>query len=766
MLKLPKVPYTMDKDQSAEIPFRGINFSDAIKEGDIADSCGISMRRYPLVTNKRGRREERRNIAHVTSYNGKTLYLAEDGNLHYDEHEFGAEEGASWAAERYATINSKVVMMPGKKYIEFAGGEPAVCNLEEEKRVSDVTFRANAIDVGYSALKSLPGGWFDAETKSFRKLGEKTMTCTPLMYVGNNTIEAVYKLVADANKDGNIFLFYDEKDFNALKQFDQKNIRLAFVAKNNKVLYCDNITIICNKMVDDDGMTHYYFEVDDDIGISNSTYDIYAFGTTTSNKFFDYLKVGDKFKIGTDSYIVADLSENRIETKETMREESVVENLSLDLTVASASFSARGLKPGDTIRFEESSNNTDIYTIKEVQDHKLIFVDDEVIVNEEIPNTVRLDIWVSRDKEVFSKLKEGDAVTVSGCSEEFEDNNRTFVIDKIDGGSIYAAADIFKAGNEANELTISRKVPELDFICEAENRLWGCNSSENTIYISALGDPTNMYAYEGLSTDSFATAVGSPGAFTGCCRYGSSVLFFKEDKIHKILGSYPGDYTLYSYDVEGIQKGSDKSAVVINEVLYYKGVHGIYAYDGGVPTLISDNFGEKLFDDAVAGTDGISYYISMKDTEGEWYLFSYNTQMGIWTLEEKGFQAKDAMRIGLTLYFLDNDGTLWAENAVNCASESEWMMQFTPFYETIQGKKTYSRILLRAEIPQGSYMKIEMRCDGKRWMELGKIVGKSEGVVPIRIPVNRCDKFELRLSGKGEFVLHSMLREFHVGSEV
>lgn len=762
MYKLPKVPYTMEKDQLAEIPFRGINYSDMIKDGDVADSFGISMRRYPFVTNRRGRSEGRRNIAHVTSYNGKTLYLAKDGNLHYDEHEFGVEEGASWAAERYATVNSKVVIMPDKKYIEFAGGEPAVCDLEEEIRVADVVFRSNAIDAGYIESKRCYGGWFDAETKSFRKLGEKTMTCTSPMYVGNSTIEPVYKLISNANKQDHIFRFYNEGEFNTLKGLDLTSIRLAFVSKpDNQLSFCGTITAECGK----NGEDEYCLVTSENINVDNEkTYDIYAFGVKKSNKFFDYLKVGDKFKIGTDSYIVADLSEDRIETAEEMDEGKIFEELVLVL-IASASLSNSNLKSGDIIKFTGSSKNTDTYTIKEVQDNKLIFGDDEVIVNEEIPNTVKLDIWVFQDKKVFSKLKEGDAVTVSRCSEEFEDNNRTFVIDKIDGGSIYAAADIFKAGNEIYELTISRKVPELDFICEAENRLWGCNSSENTIYISALGDPTNMYAYEGLSTDSFATAVGSPGAFTGCCRYGSSVLFFKEDKIHKILGSYPGDYTLYSYDVEGIQKGSDRSAVVINEVLYYKGIHGIYAYDGGVPTLISGNFGEKLFYDAVAGTDGVSYYVSMRDEENVWYLFCYNTQTGIWTLEDKDFQAKAALRIGMDLYFLDNEGTLYHENAVSDVSQSEWMMQFTPFYETIQGKKTYSRILLRAEIPQGSYIKIEMRCDGKRWMEMGKIVGKSEGVVPIRIPVNRCDKFEIRLSGKGEFVLQSMIREFYISKE-
>ena len=761
MLKLPKVPYTMDKDQAVAIPFRGINFSDRLSDGDIADSFGISMRRYPFVTNKRGRKyQEQEGLKGITHYDGSFVYVKE-GALYYDQLELSGEEGSE--VKSFATINSKVVMMPGKKYIEFAGGEHAVCDLEEEIRVADVVFRSNAIDAGYSALKSLPGGWFDAETKSFRKLGTKTMTCTSPMYVGNSTIEPVYKLISNANKQDHIFIFGDKGEFNTLKGLDLTGIRLAVVSTpDNQLSFCGTITAECEK----NGEDEYRLVTSENINVDNEKkYDIYAFGVKKSNKFFDYLKVGDKFKIGTDSYIVADLSEDHIETEEEMDEGEFFEKLVLDLTVASASFSARGLNPGDTIKFEESSNNTDTYTIKEVQDHKLIFVDDEVIVNEEIPNTVRVVIWESRDKKVFSKLKEGDAVTVSGCSEEFEDNNRTFVIDKIDGGSIYAAADIFKAGNETNELTISRKVPELDFICEAENRLWGCNSSENTIYISALGDPTNMYAYEGLSTDSFATAVGSPGDFTGCCRYSSSVLFFKEDKIHKILGTCPADYTLYSYDVEGIQKGSDNSAVVINEVLYYKGTHGIYAYDGGIPTLISDCFGDKLFYDAVAGTDGVSYYVSMHDAENKWYLFAYNTQTGIWTLEDKGFGAKDAVRVGMDLYFLDNAGVLWKENAVEDVSESEWMIQFTPFYETIQGKKIYSRLLLRAELPKGSYMVVEIRCDGGRWMELGKIVGKSEGVVPVRIPVNRCDKFEIRLRGKGEFLLREMLREYYVSSE-
>ena len=89
-----------------------------------------------------------------------------------------------------------------------------------------------------------------------------------------------------------------------------------------------------------------------------------------------------------------------------------------------------------------------------------------------------------------------------------------------------------------------------------DNRIWGAEGK--TIYASALGDPTN-YVYDGVSTDSYAVAVGTEGEFTGCIAYSSTVLFWKENCLHKVLGSYPAQYEIYTYTVPGIQKGSEKS---------------------------------------------------------------------------------------------------------------------------------------------------------------------------------------------------------------
>ena len=80
-------------------------------------------------------------------------------------------------------------------------------------------------------------------------------------------------------------------------------------------------------------------------------------------------------------------------------------------------------------------------------------------------------------------------------------------------------------------------MPELEYVTENANRVWGCNSKENIIYSCKQGDPTNWYCYNGIASDSYAVTVGSEGGFTGAATCMGYVLFFKENTIHKIYGS-------------------------------------------------------------------------------------------------------------------------------------------------------------------------------------------------------------------------------------
>ena len=86
-------------------------------------------------------------------------------------------------------------------------------------------------------------------------------------------------------------------------------------------------------------------------------------------------------------------------------------------------------------------------------------------------------------------------------------------------------------------LRIRRTLPEMDFVCQCENRLWGCrygrsgDETVNEIYASALGDFKNFRQYLGLATDSWTAAVGSDGPWTGAVNYLGHPIFVKENRI-------------------------------------------------------------------------------------------------------------------------------------------------------------------------------------------------------------------------------------------
>ena len=357
----------------------------------------------------------------------------------------------------------------------------------------------------------------------------------------------------------------------------------------------------------------------------------------------------------------------------------------------------------------------------------------------------------------------GDTVTISGCAANAA-NNKDVTIKGLSDTVLTVAEGSFQEAEETAALTVERRVPDLDYICESENRLWGCSNSSKTIYASALGDPTNFYTYEGLSTDAYALAVGSEGDFTGCCKLSTSVLFWKENALHKMLGSYPAEYSLYTYNIEGLRRGCHKSLQVINEVLFYMGIHGVYAYSGGSPSLISSCFGDCDMTEAVAGNDGDHYYLSVLDGTVRRFLV-YDTRLAVW-LQEDDTRCIDFARLGREVYFLSGDGEVWLADTGKEDADVEWLARFTPFYETVQGRKRYSKILLRVEMPRGAWLRAEVRCDGGVWREAGKILGQEHDTTPLRIVFARCDRFEIRLSGHGPCAIMTMLREFSVGSDV
>ena len=364
-------------------------------------------------------------------------------------------------------------------------------------------------------------------------------------------------------------------------------------------------------------------------------------------------------------------------------------------------------------------------------------------------------------------FKAGDTVELRGC-ERCPENNKFFTVRAVGNFALTADADTFAEGTESGELTVAREVPDMDFICASENRLWGCSNAARSVYASALGDPTNFNTFEALSTDSFAAAVGSAGDFTGCCRLAGAVLFWKENRLHKVLGSYPEEYELTEYALEGVRAGCHRSMVIVNDVLYYMGTHGVYAYNGGTPACISRAFGNRDFRAGVAGSDGLRYYLSVLEGGTTPHLLVYDFTHGLW-LREDATRCTAFARLGTRLYFCDGAGDLWLADSGIEDPEIVWSAHFAPLYETVLGRKRWRRLRLRFETPKGKTVRAECRFPGGPWRPVGSVTGRFNGperdTVSFCIPIARADAMELRLTGSGVSAIRAVSREFLLGSE-
>lgn len=359
-------------------------------------------------------------------------------------------------------------------------------------------------------------------------------------------------------------------------------------------------------------------------------------------------------------------------------------------------------------------------------------------------------------------FRDGDAVEISGCTTAPE-NNKTPIIREVNGKTLTFYANTLTACDEKGEVTISRKVPDLDFICESNYRLWGTRG--NTIYGSKYGDPLSFFCFDGLTSDSYYIDVGSDGDFTGCIPYSSHICFFKENALHKLYGSKPSNFQLVTSQVYGVQAGSERSLRVVNEQLLYKGVNGVYAYTGGVPELISEAFSTRRFSEAAAACDGERYYISMKHGE-EWSLYVYDVLRGIWLREDDTHAVDLAFHEG-KIYILDSEGALYRVDREADRGDIEWSVTFCPFHETVNERKGFSKFHLRVDMAAGAWLSVDMKTDqDQKWRRIHTSHNERAKTISIPIIPTRCDSVTIRVYGRGACLLKTFIREFTTGSDV
>lgn len=324
-------------------------------------------------------------------------------------------------------------------------------------------------------------------------------------------------------------------------------------------------------------------------------------------------------------------------------------------------------------------------------------------------------------------------------------------------------------------VAISRSVPQMDYVCECQNRLWGCyyglsdGKVINEIYCCALGDFKNWRQYMGLSTDSWTASVGSDGQWTGAVNYLGHPCFFKENRIHTVTVSSAGAHQIEETICRGVQKGSWKSLVVVDEVLYYKSRTDVCAWQGGFPKDVSYALGEnEKFSDAAAGCYRGNYYISMKDQDNHWHLFVLNTKYMIWYREDD-LHVQCFCRVDDELYCIEaGTGKLLALNGTTGTLEENvtWMAESGILYYETPDRKYISRFNVKVWLAEGAQMNIYAQYDSDgTWVNVGTVTRRGMGTTLVPVKPRRCDHMKLRFTGTGDTKIYSVARIIETGSD-
>lgn len=393
-------------------------------------------------------------------------------------------------------------------------------------------------------------------------------------------------------------------------------------------------------------------------------------------------------------------------------------------------------------------------------------------------------------------FKQYDAVTFSGVERSENiyndyDFNQSNILWGVGEDYVIIVGFINRVFTNAENITLKREVPDVDFVTEMGNRIWGCSSEKHEIYACKQGDPKNWNCFMGLVSDSYAATTGTDGDFTGCINYMGTVYFFKDAGVYVLFGDKPSNYQLNWKPLRGVQKGSEKSLVLLNEYLIYKSRDGICIFDGSSPESVSAPFGKENYYEAVAGAFRNKYYVSMRNDEYEYFMFVYDGEKNMW-MKEDGTIAKGFAYANGGMYLINENNVMYVINAEKIYTKLfPWMTELSEEYcypgdavypgDVVQGEmeepvewyattgemglespygKYIKRMRLRLEIATNASMIAEVMYDSSGvWEEIIRYYATRKRSIELPLRVRRCDHMQLRFSGRGDVKIYSLMRE-------
>ena len=334
-----------------------------------------------------------------------------------------------------------------------------------------------------------------------------------------------------------------------------------------------------------------------------------------------------------------------------------------------------------------------------------------------------------------------------------------------------------------------RVVPDLERVCVNGDRVYGFAGKD--IYVSAAGSALDFYS-RGASdgSDPATLHLGSEGDVTACVAWQGYVVFFKADRICKLLGTRADSFTLQDRPAVGITARLADTLCEVGGDLYYLAEGGVYRYGGQEPVCISAA-GDAGVRGGVGGTDGMAYYLAVKRVGNVWRQYVYLPERGEWFAEDDLEPAFMILRDGF-LCIQGADGYLWQTSSdgreTYCAYDERRLSGavsasavLLPDYGLQPDGGRLLRVAIRATARAGNHDEGEpslevfadyadgsasLDADGSREVSLGRFTGAmSDRLLRIPVPPRLCDGVRLRLAMKGDWTVHAVMREYERGGQ-
>lgn len=351
--------------------------------------------------------------------------------------------------------------------------------------------------------------------------------------------------------------------------------------------------------------------------------------------------------------------------------------------------------------------------------------------------------------------------------------NNTALVETVDDNWIVTPGILDENVTQTGRIRADRKIPDMDFIIECNNRLWGCRhglqdgETVNQIYACALGDFKNWQKFSGTSQDSYSVNVGSDGAFTGAVNHRGRPYFFKEKVCHMIYGDRPSNWQMQSSDVDGPQEGSGGTLAAYNGNLLYLSRHGVQLFDGMTQEK-GEQLGERSMSGGAAAVCDNMYYLSVREGNTN-SLYVMDCLRGRWTRQDDSAAVGFAVMRG-EIYMLTKSGMLYALNGLDGTEEPgdvNWYAETAEMGYEYQNYKYLRRFILRMELKQDAVCRLMIQYDGDGiWHDKGTMQGRA-GVKTYLAPIipRRCEHARIRIEGHGKMRLYGLGRELAIGGD-